>query len=237
MGIVTQYIEKGWEAYKNNIAAVVGATIITVLVAMGIVLLAALPMLETVLPYAANPLALLGKLQALGTSGAILIIGIVVAVLAGAALNAGIVRIYADALSGKAQLETLFSTARQKFLAAAGATLLIGVTVLFAAALMAFSQILLAVLIIPFMLLMLLFAFVLQAIVIDNLGAVDAIAKSIAVAKCNFIAVLLLGVIMGIASWVVGWIPVAGQLINGLVISPVFGIALTALYVEKKDSC
>jgi hypothetical protein len=235
--MVTQYIERGWGAYKNNAAAVVGATIITALVTIGIFLLASLPMLGTVLPYAANPLALLGNLQALGASAAILAAGIVIAVLAGAVLNAGIVRIYADALSGKARLETLFSTARQKFSAAIGATLLIGVILLFAAALMASSQIFLAVLILPFLLLMLLFAFMFQAIVIDDLGAVDAIAKSVAVAKCNFIAVLLLGVIMGVASWLLGQIPVAGQLVNGLVISPVFGIALTALYVEKKDSC
>lgn len=246
--MVQQHIEAGWNAYKRNFVAIVGATIIAALMPIAIVLASAVPF---VLAVWANPLLLSRLRQEIapaaialaGAGGVILVAGLVIAALASIALNAGIVRAYAEALSGRARLEALFSTARRKFLTAVGATILSGlitIAPIVTALLFGFiSPLLLAALFIPALILALvlniLLVFIFQAIVIDDAGAVDAVRRSMRVAKRNFWSVLLLLLLWAAAAIIVMLaLALAGLLILWLLISPVFGIALTALYVKKR---
>jgi hypothetical protein len=245
--MVQQHIEAGWNAYRRNFAAIVGATILAALMPIAILLASAVPFVLAVLasPFLSSYVQqdITATIAMTGASAILLYIGIAIAALTSMALNAGIVRVYADSLAGKARLEALFSTARQKFLTAVGAAILSGlvtispivITLLFGF----ISPLLAAFLLIPALILILvlnvLLMFTSQAIVIDGAGAVGAVRRSMRAAGHAFWSVLLLLLIWAAAAIIVMLaLALAGLLVLWLLISPVFGIALTSLYAGRR---
>lgn len=255
--MVAEYVERAWAAYTKNLLTVVGASFIASLIPVAILIvtvllsgLALLPMLssgpESLTALLQNPLAVLGPALT------VFALGVIVAALAGAALGAGMIKVYQDSLSGKSDIEELFRTAVQKALPAMGAMIMTGLIILaglavvglaFLAAAMLFvaspamglaTGVAAAVLLVLFLLAMPLFSFPIYAVAIDDLGAVAAVKKSIAVARKNYGSVLLLDLFLLIAGFIVGLVPALGAILDWLVVGPVFGMALAALYIEKR---
>lgn len=255
--MVVEYVEKAWNAYTRNLLTVVAASFVAALIPIAIllvtVLLSGLALLPALLAGPASVLALLrNPLAMLGPALAVFALGAIVAALVGVALSAGMIKVYQDSLSRKADLEALFRTASKKALPAIGAKLVAGIIMLAGSAvvLLAFLSaaalfvaspasglavgIVAAVMLALLLLAIPLFSFPIYAVVIDNLGAIAAVKKSVAVARKNYVSVLLLDLFLFIASFIVGLVPALGAILDWLVVGPVFGMALAALYTEKR---
>lgn len=132
--MIEEYLSKAWDAYKKNFWELIAATLIVTLIVGGIIVLSMIPFLGSVFLAAAASAgaesARLAFASNLMETFSIFIIGLIVAAIAGIALGAGLVRVYADALKGKAQIGSLFSTAREKFWSILGANVLRGLILL-----------------------------------------------------------------------------------------------------------
>lgn len=80
--------------------------------------------------------------------------------------------------------------------------------------------------------------FALPAIVLENLGAVDAMKRSYEIVKVNtgdvlvlIVAIFGMGVLLGIISWILKFIPLLGQLVS-MCLSGAFGGYLTVVIVR-----
>ncbi len=261
--MIEEYLSKAWDAYKRNFWEIIAATLIVLLIVGGIVVLSIIPLIGSILLAAAgSESARLALANNIMSSFSIFFIGMIIAVIAGIALGAGLVRVYADALKGKAQIGALFSTAREKFWSILGANVLKGLILLplFAVLLLppllisfssmipmavsspfgtSFSNMGMGIMLwlllgfIAFFLIALLFTFADWAVVLGNLGAVESVKKSYAVVKENYLELLALAAILAVISFVVSFVPVVGGLINFFVVSPITLLAYTAFYMEK----
>ncbi len=132
--MIEEYLSKSWDAYKRNFWEIIAATLIVLLIVGGIMVLAAIPLFGTIFLAAASAAssesADFNLAANIIPSFSIFFIGMIIAAIAGTALGAGLVRVYADALKGKAQIGALFSTAREKFWSILGANILKGLILL-----------------------------------------------------------------------------------------------------------
>jgi len=87
--------------------------------------------------------------------------------------------------------------------------------------------------IIPGVILAVLFAFIIQGIIIDNLEVMDALGKSIKVAKEAFSEVLILVVMSVFAMIVLSVIPFIGLLLSS-VVTGFFTVVLTVMYYYNR---
>jgi hypothetical protein len=260
--MVTEYISQSLDAYKKNFWQIVGGLILILFISIGIIIVSGLPLLASFIQYysgISSPTAatfanfILGS----GAQTAVFVAGIIAASLASFALNAGYVKMLADALKGKAEINTIFSVARKKFWTIIGANIIAGLIVLalalvllappvisVASALSAVSNgsATLAVLgslswffagLIIFVLAVLPFTLVEQAVVIGNYNAVDSVKKSFSVVKENYLQLLLLIIILVVISFIVSLVPAVGDLIGIFVVTPLTLLSYTVFYLAK----
>lgn len=249
--MVTEFIENAWKAYRNNFWQIIGAIIILGVIVFGIIFISLLPLLgfissgiTTEISSQAISVFILQNLSSLILYGLVSLIGIIVAFIISIELSAGLIGVYRDALKGKADLKTMFSVAKEKFWTILGANLLAGllVTGIFVLTLLpgillvnisSLSIVLFILGLITAILLSLLFSLVNQAIVVDNEKAVNSIKKSYFVVRKNYLELLGLIIILVVISFVLSLIPLIGKVINWLLVTPVFGLAITSFYITK----
>jgi hypothetical protein len=245
----------------------VGATALATLIAVAIAAAFWLPYYYGTQSLPKNASALLAAdliavANAMIANAVLVLLGITLSIIACVALRAGVYRVYADALAGKAKISTLFAAAKRKSLTALGASAIVfaaatalglGMLALLTQAVPVltgsifsssvnplFSQLLVALAII-LLLFLVLFLFVFPAIVVDNLSAEEAVAKSIRVARKNYpqaLALFVLQILANIALvYLFSYLPpfgLAGPLVAGVLVAPVFAMSYTALYMEKR---
>ncbi|MFZ3077415.1 MAG: hypothetical protein WA139_03110 [Candidatus Aenigmatarchaeota archaeon] len=261
--MVTRYLSESWDAYKRNFWQIVGGLLIITLVMSGIIIVSALPIVAKLIGYlsaSSNVQSALFQFLMDGGvqfSAALLVAGVIVALIISTALEAGFVRMLADALKGKAEIGVMISTAREKFWTIIGANVLAGVA-RFALFLVFIFPPFMAIMyesvynlsnylyapdigtmlwfyggLVIYMLLVLPFTLVNQAVVVGNHNAVDSVKKSFSVVKANYLQFLGLTVLVSLIAMLVAIVPVLGSLANFFVVTPVAALAYTAFYLAK----
>ncbi len=271
--MVSEFIEKAWNAYKRNFWTILGARILEFVI-VGVVALIILAIAFAM--FLQNLMTIIGSGMTkdcmtkdcmlngassqvwikllLSSIPAILVavIGIAIALILFVEFEAGLVKIYADSLKGKAKLDDLFYALKNKFWSVLGANLMVLLIALVLVAVLIFPAVILMVVsplagipllligIIIIFLVMLLFFVVNQAIVLGNKGAAESIDVSIRTIKANYFSALALALIffainlilqlMGISPFLI--IP---MLISLLVVAPLQMISFTAFYNENKQ--
>lgn len=259
--MATEYISQAWEAYKKNFWQIVGGLILIMLITLGIIITSGIPLLVSFIQYysgISSPTAVTFASFVLesGVQIAIFVIGVIAASLIAAALNAGYVRMLADSLKGKAEISAIFATAKKKFWTLIGANVLVSlirlalllvllappVLVIISASEAPVVSAALAIIgaliwllagFIIFVLAVLPFTLVGQAVVLGNYNAVDSIRKSFSVVKQNYLQFLALVVVLAVISVVVSFVPILGDLINIFVVSPLALLSYTVFYIAK----
>lgn len=256
--MVTEYIYQAWNAYRKNFWQVIGALALFLAITIALIFVSVLPLVASLSPAlkAAAANIAIESISGMQTKNALLPavnpyllaaggIMLIVAMLVIWALGAGLIRVFADALKGKARLEAMFSAARKKFWTVAAANLIVAVFVilLYAAALAvslllsgASSLLFMAyffILMIPIVLAAILFSLANQAIVIDDCSAVDSIRKSVSIIRKNYLQFLGLVVLLILLTMLVSFVPILGSLINFFVMTPLTALAYTAFYMKN----
>jgi|GEM_PF-3268849 len=264
--MVAEYLSKSWNAYKKNFWQIIGGLLIITLVMFGIIIISVLPMIAKLIGYlsaSSNMQSALFQFLMDGGvqfSAALLVTGVIIALIISTALEAGLVKMFADALKGKTEIRTMLSTAREKFWTILGANVLAGAIrlALFLALvfppLMAIwyetvfnvsnpfyvpaigTMLLFYGGLIIYMLLALPFTLVNQAVVVGNYRAVESVKKSFSIVKKNYLQFLGLTVLVSIIVLLVSLVPVLGSLANFFVVTPVAGLAYTAFYLAKAQN-
>jgi len=254
--MAVEYITQAWNAYRKNFWQILGGMLIVAMAVIGIIIAAGLPAFIKLASYfAAAPAGGLGGglTQFLFDGGvqslfALLVAGAAVAIIVGTALEAGLVKMFADALKGKAEISAIFAVAREKFWTILGANALAGLIKLALLAVLVFPPIIGHSLggitlmtyvvwlysgIIIYMFLALPFSLVNQSIVVGNCRAVDSVKKSFSIVKENYLQFLALAVLMSIIALLVSLVPVFGSFASFFAITPIAGLAYTAFYLAK----
>ncbi len=267
--MVVEYLSKSWDAYRRNFWQIIGGLLLVALVTVGIILLTGMPLFINFIQYYSSssiPSPSLAGFLMDGTAQsliALFVAGVAVAIIAGTALEAGFVKMFADALKGSAEIGTIISVAREKFWTIIGANVLAGIIrialfiVLVLPPFLNFLRYSLFLTYMPYapisditpiqlgmmlwfyggliiyMLLVLPFALVNQAAVVGNYKAVESIKKSFSVVKENYLQFLGLTVLVSLIALLVSLVPVLGSLAGFFVVTPVAGLAYTAFYLAK----
>lgn len=254
--MVTKYISQAWNAYKKNFWQLAGALILLVLIPIGIILLTALPLFWNIMQFFTSAglqtIPKLGLIEFLLDSSTqpfvgLFIVGVIFALIASIVLNAGFVRICADALKGRAKIGTMFSIARKKFWTILGANILAGIIKLIFLLVFLVPPLLelfykafgVATLIwffaglMAFILLAIFFSLVDQAVVIGNFRAIDSVKKSFLVVKENYLQFLVLVALLSIITFLISSIPIAGLILTLFFVTPITLLSYTAFYLHK----
>ena len=241
--MVTEYVSKAWKAYKRNALSLIPAMIVILLISMasvGIVVMSMMTsMTESMLAGDFTAATFMSLMQSLSVGIAVMLIGILITI----ALQVGVVKMTVEALKGRTKVSTMFSTAKKKGITAIATyilALVIAGAVFGVFALLGFAAgvtagfVMLGLGALVALVVLIFFAFMYQAIVIDNAGPVDALKLSFNFVKTNFLAVIALYVLYIVAAMILGLLPVIGTLLTMAVVAPVFLMALTAMYMDKK---
>jgi hypothetical protein len=233
--MVFKWFEKGWVAYRRNFGAFIAAILLLV-IAVGAIALLAFASIALTLgigiaglagAVTGTPAQLLALLAGLGFGMAMgILLLLVIAGLIGIVLEAGIIKMTAEALVGKTSWRTMFITARKRALPAIVAAVLVSI-ILLLIGLIPIAGVIIIFLLLP------LFVFAMQAVVIDNLGGVDAVRRSIVVGKANYLTVLAL-VLLSALLGLITLIPIIGFVIYLFVLMPIIWATFTAFYQAKK---
>lgn len=255
--MVMKYISESWKAYKKNFWQLIGAMAIYLAIIFVLSLVLLVPLFMAFIPSASiDPKITVKSVSGSQVSGGlytslnpymIAAAGAVILVmmLAMVALRAGFVRVCADALRGKANLGTMFSVARKKFWTIIAANLLV-LLLLLPLYLLALLMALLVsgaaplaflacfiILLIPIALIAMLFSLVDQAVVVGDLGAAEAVRKSVFIIKANYLQFLGLAVIVALISMMVSFAPIIGFLVSIFLVAPMADLSYTAFYLNK----
>jgi hypothetical protein len=255
--MVFGYIDKAWIAYKKNFWQIIIAIILQFLITAVPIIIGLLPWIF-ILPFSKITdlkTLILSNLGILSFSIVMFIAGCLVSVL----LNGGFIRMLYEALRGKTKFETMLVTAKERFWTILGANLivlLVLLSIIFAfllvpiAVLTGFSvtslsqSILLPYLIVIFSIIVLgvivsvlfsiFFVFVNQAVVINNLNAVQSVKKSFDVSKKNYISILALFLIFFFFNaGLTNILSLLGSVLIWFLTAPLLLLSYTAFYVDK----
>lgn len=130
--MAVECLSKGWGAYRRNFWQIIGGLLIVALVMFGIIIITGIPVFIKIISLFAASSNAPSLMQILSDGGvqsllALFAAGVVAAIIAGTALEAGLVKMYAGALKGKAEIGTIFAVAREKFWTIIGANVLAGI--------------------------------------------------------------------------------------------------------------
>lgn len=250
-----EFIEKAWVSLKKNFWQFVIALILQMFIVSIPFLIGVLPwiviLFSTGLKTGIASL-LMSNLGVLSFSAVMFIIGILLSTV----LGGGFTRMAYESLRGRTDYDTMFETAKKKFWTIIGADsifiliLLIIVSSIFVPIIklgnlsflsqasffyifIIFSITALGVLFT--VIVSIFFVFVNQAIVIDNLKALEAIKKSFDTAEKNFKSIFFLFIIFFLVNaGLESILSVIGSVVVLFVISPLALISYTALYVDRR---
>lgn len=255
--MVTEYISQAWNAYRKNFWQIIGSMALFFAIAFALIFVSVLPLMASLSPalkatdanIAIESISGSQMKNVLSPADPYLLaaggIMLIVAMLVIWALGAGLIRVFADALKGKARLEAMFSAARHKFWTVAAANLIVTVfMILLYAGALAISLLLsgasslmflayLVLLMIPIALVAILFSLANQSIVIGGCGAVDSVRKSVSIVKKNYLQFLGLVVLLILLTMLISFVPILGSLINFFVMTPLTALAYTAFYMKN----
>jgi len=248
--MVWEYIRYGWKLYRENIMSfILAEALVSIIVgtialigirtlygSIGISTIMMLFDLEgfllrigTILPYLADlGIALIFFLMA----GLIWIF-----------LNVGIYGMAAESLRGKTKLRTMFRVSKTMGSRGILTSILVGILFVLLLILVItlgkiFSIIGLVVGTILFVMIMTFFSLIFPGIVVDDLGVIKTINKSIIIVKNNYLKALGLLLFYGIISVGLLLIPIFGSILSSLiisfVISPMMSISLVVFYKRNK---
>jgi len=259
--MATEHISAAWKAYKRNLWDIIASVIVMGIIVAVPLLIAFVPLLFAI----GNSITTVGLLSSPTTFNQVLISALVsnipvliltviffiIAMLVAMALNAGFTKVIYDSLKGRARVDTMINVARKKFWTIIGANLLVT-----ALALLAFMVIVVPIALVSFVatlnvavstiffilgtivwiLIVITFGFVDQAIVIDNFTAVDAVKHSVKVVRKNYLDLLALILVFFFINIVLLFIPIVGSIVISFVTAPLAILAYTSLYVKRKRS-
>lgn len=264
--MVVEYLSKSWDAYRRNFWQIIGGLLIITLVMFGIIIVSALPLIAKLIGYLSASSSVQSALfqflmdGGVQFSAALLVTGVIIALIISTVLEAGLIKMFADALKGKAEIRTIFSTAREKFWTIIGANVLAAlIRIVFFMVLLLPPLVMIMVSsfravsnplyvpgigtmlwfyggLIAYMLVVLPFTLVNQAVVVGNHRAVESVKKSFSVVKENYLQFLGLVVFVFLIAVLVSLVPVLGSLANFFVVTPIAGLAYTAFYLAKAQN-
>lgn len=248
--MVTEHIEKAFEAYSRNAWSFIGAYLFVALISglfLGSIYYTYTIFKEAILTF----LSIVGVLT--------FIFSLFVAF-----FQAGLIKMSQEALKGKTKFKTIFSSSFNLYLKLLGAYILTGIIILVIAFIFIGIPLLSIVLsaaqeiignnttqavtytpaiisafvamfvgIIVTLLLSLPFVLFSQAAVIDGLGSFSSVKKSFMVVKENYLPFLGLILLLMIISVVIGFIPIIGFIVQQLFIAPIILITYTSFYISK----
>lgn len=246
---IKEHIENAWNAYRNNFLTIIGAQMIAITIVLGLMMFVVGGMALSARPFVdaegiiseeyapqimASPYFIL--------SGLLFIIVILVALV----LRAGLIGVYMDALGKKnVKIDTMFAVAKEKYKTVIGAQLFVVAILLMSGAVLFFPtlyvlagnlallDIVITLEVIIFSLFALLFSLINQAVVVGGEKAIDAVRKSYAVVRGNYIQFLALVLVFFAVDFAISYIPVIWIVISLLFIQPVSALAYTSFYIER----
>lgn len=158
-------------------------------------------------------------------------------------LNTGIYGMAAESLRGKTRVRTMLRVSKTMGLRGILTSVLVGIPFMLSLILMIGLGILLSItgLVIGGILLVMImtfFSLIFPGIVVDDLGAIETINKSIVIVKNNYLKTLSLLLFYGIISVGLLLIPILGSILSLLIISfiilPMMSISLVFFYKRNK---
>ncbi len=252
-----EYIEKAWIAYKKNFWQIFAAILLQILVFLVPVIIGLMPWVFVLTPFSRDinlTKAMLDNLGIFSFSVVMFIVGI----LASTILKGGFVRMLYESLNRRTRFEVMFKTVQSKFWTILGANLIV-LLILFVIVVAVFSPatilisfsgfslqtaptsylffIFLSIILGAIILVLfgILFIFINQAVVIDNLSAFQAVKRSFVISKRYFLSVLFLFFMFfffnaGLNSV----LRLLGTLLTLFVTSPLVLLSYTAFYVDRR---
>jgi len=245
--MLLEYIKKGWQTYKTNFMSFVIAELITLIIVgiffwvgsiiifttMGISSFAELRSPEITVSRIVSVFPLF-----LGVS--VSFIFYLVAALLGALFVTGLFGMASEALRGVTEFKTMFSTAKEFGITGITTSIIVCLIALILMFTLIgvlgviFSVIGSVIGTILFLLIMVFFSLSYPGIVIDNLGPIETIQRSINITKRNYPDVFGLLVFYTAVSLALALIPFIGQIIIYFMFIPMFFISLVFFYKRNK---
>jgi len=245
--MVFEYVKRGWQAYKTNFMSFITAELIALIIVsifigigtgiifttMGISSFAELRSPEITVSRIVSVFPLF-----FGVS--VSFIFYLIAALIGALFVTGLFSMAAEALRGTTEYKTMFSSAKEFGITGITTSIIVCLTALilmliFIGALgVIFSVIGSVIGTILFLIIMVFFSLSHPGIVVDNLGPIETIQRSINITKKNYPDVFGLLVFYTAIFLALTLIPFVGQIIIYFVFIPMFSISLVFFYKRNK---
>ncbi len=168
-------------------------------------------------------------------------------------LHGGFVKMCYESLKGKTSLKTMFKTTKQRGWSLIGGNGLVAIILIFILIILLgasnflygyFHSEILQLFLIFFstFLIFVFFAFVDQAIVIDNRSSFKSLKRSVEIASKSYLKMIYLFIIISlfllVSKFSIGLIPVIGQaldlIVNHFLIIPIMLLSLTSIYAEGR---
>ncbi len=245
--MVFEYIKTGWHTYKTNFMSFIIAELIALIIVgiffgigtgiifttMGVSSFAELGSPEITISRVVSVFPLFMGLS-------VSLIFYLVAALLGALFITGLFGMAAEAIRGTTQFKIMFITAKENGITGITTSILICLTalilmlILIGALGVIFSVIGSVIGTVLFLLIMVFFSFSYPGVVIDTLGPIETIRRSINITKKNYpdvfgLLVFYTGISLGLT-----FIPPIGQIIIYFVFMPMFFISLVFFYKRNK---
>lgn len=248
--MVWEYIRYGWKLYRENIMSfIIAETLISIIVGIialigirtlyGSIGISTIMMLSDLEGFLLRIGAILPYLADLG----ITLIFFIIAGLIWIFLNVGIYGMAAESLRGKTKVRTMLRVSKTMGSRGILTSMLVGVPFLLSLVIafgfgILFSVSGLVIGAILLVMIMTFFSLIFPGIVVDNLGMIETINKSIVIVKNNYLRALGLFLFYGIISVGLLLIPTFGSILSLLVISfvisPMMSISLVFFYKRNK---
>jgi len=245
--MLLEYIRRGWQTYKANFMSFVIAELIALIIVsvfagvgtgiifttMGVSSFAELRSPDITVSRIVSVFPLF-----LGLS--VSFIFYLVAALLGALFVTGLFGMAAETLRGTTEYKTMFSAAKEFGITGVTTSIiiclisLILMLILIGALGVIFSVIGSVIGTILFLIIMVFFSFSHSGIVVDNLGPIETIQRSIKITKENYPDVFGLLVFYTAISLALIFVPLIGQIIIYFVLIPMFFISLVFFYKRNK---
>jgi len=181
---------------------------------------------------------LLSILPLLGNLGLALIFFIIAGIV-WVYLKIGLYGMASRSLRGKTKIETMFKFSKNMGPKGIFASIIIGIitfllftTLVGGLALIDIRGSVIGMIIL--LLIMILFSLVFPGIVVDKLGAMEAIGISFKIVKKHYFKFFSLLLFYGVVSFIISFFPIIGSLISVFVISPMMWISLISFYKGNK---
>jgi len=245
--MVLEYIKKGWESYKTNFMSFIIAELIALIVVGIILMIGSVAIFTTmgISPFTElrSPVITISRIvpiSPLFLNFSVLLAFYLVATLFGAFFIIGLFSMAAESLRGVTGFRTMFSAAKEFGITGILTSVIVWLIAMFFIFIvvgilgLVFPVIGSVIGLILFLLIMVFFSFSYPGIVVDNLGPIETIQRSIKITKKNYPDVFGLLLFYTVISFALNFIPFIGQIIIYFVLMPMFFISLVFFYKRNK---